>query len=125
MLYATPQFPYSNLGVAYYHKQEYGLAEKYFKEALDITPDFDRALYWLARTYLATGRISQAIGQLEFAIEKHPENARLYFELAETYKLNREYRRAYESYLRVMQLDPGSPLADKALIEARRIKPLL
>ena len=125
LLYATPQFPYSNLGIAYYHKKEYGLAEKYFKQALEITPDFDRALYWLARTYLATGRVPEAIGRLEFAVEKHPQNTSLLFELAQTYQLNREYRRAYESYIRVVQMDPDSPLADKALIEAKRIKPLI
>ena len=37
LLYATPQFPYSNLGIAYYHKKEYGLSEKYFLEALKIS----------------------------------------------------------------------------------------
>lgn len=125
LLYVTPQFPYSNLGFAYYNKQEYGLAEKYFKEALDITPDFDRALYGLARTYLTTGRISKAIKQLEFAVNKHPDNASLHFELAEAYKCNREYRRAYGSYLRVIQMDPGSLLAEKALKAAERIRPLL
>ena len=125
LLYVTPQFPYSNLGFAYYHKKEYGLSEKYFKEALKITPDFDRALYGLAKTYIATGRISQGIEQLEFAAKKHPENVSLHFELAETYKLNRDYRRAYGAYIRIVQNYPDSPLADKALKEANRIKPLL
>lgn len=124
LLYATPQFPYSNLGFAYYHKKEYGLAEKYFKKALEITPDFDRALYYLAKTYIATGRISQAVKKLEFAVAKHPNNASLHFELAEAYKLNHDYRRAYGSYIQVVQMDPDSPLADKALKEANRVKPL-
>ena len=125
LLYVTPQFPYSNLGFAYYHKKEYGRSENYFKKALEITPDFDRALYGLAKTYIASGRIAQAVETLEFAVEKHPENASLHFELAETYKLKRDYRRAYGSYIRVVQMDPDSPLADKALKEAKRIKPLL
>ncbi|CAB1064262.1 hypothetical protein D1BOALGB6SA_9054 [Olavius sp. associated proteobacterium Delta 1] len=125
LLYATPQFPYSNLGFAYYHKKEYSLSEIYFKKALDILPDFDRALYGLAKTYIASGRTSQGLKQLELAVAKHPGNASLHFELAETYKLNRDYRRAYGSYIRVVQMDPDSPLADKALKEAKRIKPLL
>jgi len=125
MLYATPQFPYSNLGYAYYYKKDYRRSEQNFKKALDITPDFARALYGLAKTYIASGRIAQAVETLEFAVEKHPENASLHFELAETYKRNRDYRRAYGSYIRVVQLDPDSPLADQALKEAKRIKPLL
>ena len=125
LLYVTPQFPYSNLGIAYYHKQEYGLSEKYFKKALDITPDFVRALYGLAKTFIASGRIAQAVETLEFTVAKHPENARLHFELAETYKLKRDYRRAYGSYIRVVQIDPNTALADKALIEAKLLQPLL
>jgi len=125
LLYATPQFPYSNLGYAYYHKQEYRLSEVYFKEALEITPEFDRALYGLAKTYIATGRVPEAIKQLEFAVLKHPENASLHFELAEAYKINRDFQKAYGSYIRVIQIDPDSSLADKALISAQRIKPLL
>lgn len=125
LLYATPQFPYSNLGFSYYHKQEYRLSETYFKEALEITPEFDRALYGLARTYIATGRFPDAIKHLEFAVLKHPENASLHFELAEAYKINRDYQKAYGSYIRVIQIDPDSSLADRALIAAQRIKPLL
>jgi type IV pilus assembly protein PilF len=125
LLYATPQFPYSNLGIAYYHKKEYALSEKYFKKSLDIMPDFDRPLYGLSQTYIATGRISKAVETLEFAVAKHPENARIHFELAETYKLKRDYRRAYGSYLHVVQINPDTPLADKALIEAKLLQPLL
>ena len=124
LLYVTPQFPYSNLGFAYYHKKEYGLAEQYFEQALKITPTFDRALYGLAQTYIATGRISQAVEKLEFAVAKHPNNVSLHLELAGAYKLNRDYRRAYGSYIQVVQMDPDSPLADKALKEANRVKPL-
>ncbi len=124
LLYVTPQFPYSNLGVAYYHKMEYGLSEKYFKKALAITPDFDRALYGLAKTYIASGRISEGVEQLELAVAQHPENTSLHFELAEAYKLNRDYRRAYGSYIQVVQMNPNSSLADKALKEAKRLKPL-
>jgi type IV pilus biogenesis/stability protein PilW len=125
LLYATPQFAYSNLGLAYYHKKEYRLSEKYFKEALKITPDFDRALWGISQTYVATGRVSEAVEKLEFAVEKHPENLSLLYELGNTYVLKRDYRKAYGAYIRVVQINPDSPLADKALREANRIKPLL
>ena len=125
LVYATPHFPYSNLGLAYYHKKNYRLAEKYFKDALDIMPDFDRALYGLGRTYIAVGNAEKAVNTLELAVEKHPEILALHFELARAYMLKRDYRRAYGSYIRVVQMKPDSPLADQALIEAQRIKPLL
>lgn len=125
ILYATPQFPYSNLGVAYYHKKEYRLSEKYFLQALKIKPNFDRALYGLSQTYIATGRISEAVEKLEKATEASPESNVIHFELARAYVMQRDYRKAYAAFIMVVQLDPDSPLADAALREAERIKPLL
>ncbi len=125
LLYATPQFPYSNLGLVYYQKKEYKLSEKYFKEALKIAPDFTNALYGLSKTYIATGRVAEAVEKLEYAVLKDPEEARLHFELAEAYMLKRDYRRAYGAYIQVVQINPDSPLADQALRKANRLKPLL
>lgn len=125
LLYATPQYPYSNLGVAYYHKKEYKLSEKSYLEALNAKPDFVKALYGLAKTYMATGRTSEAIDRLEKAVQLAPESTPVFFELAKAYSLTGDFRKAYAAYLRVVQLDPDSPLADQAIREAQRIKPLL
>ena len=125
LLYATPQFPLSNLGIAYYHKKEFNLSEKYFKQALNHSPEFDRALWGLSRTYIATGKVSEAVETLEFAVRKHPGNVNLHYELAETYMLKRDYRKAYNSYIQVVQLNPDHPLADRALLKAQRNKPFL
>ena len=125
ILYATPQFPYSNLGLVYYHKKEYRLAEKNFLQALKIAPNFDRALYGLSQTYIATGRIAEAIEKLEKAVEASPDSAGIRFELAKAYVMQGDYRKAYGAFIMVVQMDPDSPLADSALREAERIKPLL
>ena len=61
LLYGTPQFPLSNLGVVYYELQEYGLSVQYYLKALDIKPDFVQALYGLAKTYMAMDRVPDAI----------------------------------------------------------------
>lgn len=122
ILYGTPQFPLSNLGVVYYELQEYGLSVQYYLKALDIKPDFIQALYGLAKTYVAMDRVPDAIAKLEKAIDISPTAPVLYFELARVYALNREYTRALSAYHKVVELDPNSTLADRALVEARRIK---
>lgn len=122
LLYATPQFPLSNLGVVYYEIQEYELSKQYFLKALDIEPDFVRALYGLARTYIAMDRVPDAIIRLEKAIELSPESAIIYFELAGAYALNQDYGKALTAYYKVVELDPNSTLADRALIEAKKLK---
>ena len=122
LLYGTPQFPLNNLGMAYYQKKEYGLSTQYYLKALDIKPDFVKALYGLAKTYIALDRVSDAIAKLEKAVGISPDLAILYFELAGAYTLNQDYGKAIGAYHKVVQLNPSSTLADRALIEARKIK---
>ena len=122
LLYGTPQFPLSNLGVVYYEIQEYELSVKYYLKALEIKPDFVQALYGLAKTYMAMDRVPEAIIKLEKAVSLSPESAVLYFELARAYALNRDYIKAMSAYHKVVELNPDSTLADRALIEARKIK---
>jgi type IV pilus biogenesis/stability protein PilW len=122
LLYGTPQFPLSNLGFVYSELQEYGLAAQYFRKALDIKPDFVQALYGLAKTYMATDRVPEAIANLEKAVDISPDSAILYFELARAYALNGDYTKALSAYHKVVELNPTSTLADRALIEAQKIK---
>jgi len=124
LLYATPYYPLSNLGFAYYQKKEYDLSEKYYLKALKLRRDFVRALQGLAKTYMATGRVLEAIDRLEKAIEISPEAASVYFDLAKAYSLNRDFKKAYALYHKVVELIPDSPLADKAMEEARKIERL-
>ena len=122
LLYGTPHYPLSNLGVAYYEKNDYRLAEKYFLEALDVRKDFSAALYGLGKTYMAMGRVTDAVTKLERAAKIAPDAPRVHFELGKAYTMNREYKKAYDAYQEVVRLDPDSHLADSALKEAQRIK---
>jgi Tfp pilus assembly protein PilF len=122
LLYGTPQYPLSNLGFAYYEKNDYRLAEKYFLEALHVQKDFSAALYGLGRTYMAMGRGTDAVTRLERAAQIAPDAPRVHFELGKAYSMNREYKKAYDAYQEVVRLDPGSSLADSALKEAQKIK---
>ena len=122
LLYVTPQFPLSNLGVAYYEKKDYPLSESYFLKALDAQKDFPRALYGLGRTYIAMGRAPEAVAKLESAAQVAPEAPPVFFELARAYALNRQYKKAYNAYQEVVRLNPGSQLAERAAVEAQKLK---
>ena len=124
LLYGTPHYPLSNLGIVYYEKNDYRLSEKYFLEALDVRKDFSAALYGLGKTYMAMGRGTEAVTRLERAAIQAPDVARVHFELGKAYTMNREYKKAYDAYQTVVKLDPGSPLADQAMLESQRIKHL-
>lgn len=122
LVYATPHFPLSNLGLVYFELQEYEIAEQYYFKALKLQPNFSRALYGLGKTYMAMGRAPEAIVKLERAVKSSPESATVHLELANAYAMNREYQKAYNAYHKVVRLNPGTPQADKALSEAEKIK---
>ena len=122
LLYVTPHYPLSNLGWAYYNKKEYNLAEKYYKDALKIEPRFAIALSGLGKTYIATGRISEAIAVLEKAVKNSPGSAELYLDLADAYRLSREYKKALNAYKKVIELAPDSPLAVDAQKEIKGLR---
>ena len=124
LLYGTPQFPLSNLGLVYYELKEYELSASYFLKALAIKPNFVQALYGLGKTYLAMGRIPDAVSKLEKAVSLAPDSAAVYFELAKAYSLQQDYGKALEAFHKVVEINPNGTLADKALIEARKVKKL-
>ncbi len=124
MLYATPHFAYAGLGNAYYYKGDLERSEENYKQALSIKSDFVSALQGLSETYIAMGRVPEAVEKLEKAVRLLPENAALHFQLARAYELSLEFEKSYRSYMKVMQLAPETPLAEQAEEGAIKVKKL-
>ena len=124
VLYATPHLAYSNLGNAYYYKGDLEQSERYYREALEIRPDFITALSGLAQTYIAMGRMPEAVDKLEKAVRKAPNTAVLHFQLGRAYQLALEFEKAYRSYQKVVHLEPDSALAEQAEKAAREVRAL-
>jgi type IV pilus assembly protein PilF len=123
VLYATPHFPLSNLGIAFYHKGDYVKALDYYKEALRIQPDFINALYGIGRTYLAMNEGGLAVRHLERAAQQSPKVPEVHFDLAEAYLLVGRLDRARYTYETVMDLAPSeSALAAKARQRLEKIR---
>ena len=114
ILYATPHFPLTNLGWAYYNKQEYEVAEKYYSDALKLEPNFIIALRGLGQNYMAMERAADAVAILEKAVKNYPRSAESYFYLAKAYSLSGEYKKAISAYNKVIELAPESFLAGEA-----------
>jgi len=122
MLYATPYMAMANLGWAYYNKKEYSLSETYYLKALDIEPKFINALRGLGLTYIAVGRIDEAVKVLESAVRYYPKFVPLYEELARVYVLSYDHEKALGAYHKVIELAPDSAMAKEAEKAAQRIK---
>ena len=114
LLYATPHYPLSNLGLAYYNLAEYESAEKYYLRALDLEPRFAIALRGLGRTYIAMGRIPQAVSVLEKAVREAPVWPDLYLDMGTAYRMAGQYTKALLAFNKVVELAPDSEVAEKA-----------
>ncbi|MBI5590530.1 MAG: tetratricopeptide repeat protein [Deltaproteobacteria bacterium] len=115
LLYATPHFPLSNLGFAYYNQKKYDLSAKYYQEALKIEPGFPMAIRGLGRTYQAQGKRVEAIALLEEGVKLFPKSPELYNELGAAYLASKNYSAATAAYTKVIELSqPSSPLAKEA-----------
>jgi type IV pilus assembly protein PilF len=114
LLYATPHFPLTNLGFAYYNKGNYQMAERYYRQALDLQPRYIIALRGLGRTYLAAGKISQAVETLEKAVEMAPRFPALYLDMARAYAAAADLEAARDAYRKTMALAPDTDLARTA-----------
>ena len=115
ILYATPEMPLSNLGWVYFQKDMYKQAKSYFKQALDIKPDFLVALHGIASIYIKMGHYSQALRFLHYNLMQKPGAAILHSDLAKTYEALKQYRQAKKSWELVVKLAPStSPLSREA-----------
>jgi type IV pilus assembly protein PilF len=122
LLYATPQLPMANLGWAYYNKKEYHLAEKYYRESLDLKPKFFNAMRGLGLTYMAMGKLDDAAKILENAIKDYPDATLLYLDLGKVYKESGHDEKALTAYQKIIELAPDSDLAGKAKKAIQDIK---
>jgi len=122
LLYATPYFPLSNLGYVYYMKKDYGRAEKYYNEALDLQPDFPKALDGLGQVYTAMGRYKDAIRVLKRAAAKAPKVAPIYMNLAKAYAGDHQYYNAINAYKKVAAMAAGTALGEEAEAAIERLK---
>ena len=121
LLYATPHFPLANLGWAYYNKGDYGKAEKYLTEALDLEPEFLVAKVNLGRTYLATGRLHEALNLFEEAAKTNPRDPALLYEMGKTYRLLGNYNNAILALKGAIEYAEDSDLAVKAADELKKV----
>ena len=122
LLYATPHYPLSNLGFAYYNLGEYRAAAMYYQRALDIEPNFPTALRGLGRTYIAMVKIPEAVSVLEKAVREAPVWPELYLDMGKAYQMAGEYTKALLAYNKVPELAPDSDAAEQALEEIKKMQ---
>ncbi len=129
LFYATPQYALLNLGSAYFHKKDYTQAEKYYRLTIKHYDDgFPKdstcamALGGLGRTYIATGKLAEALVFLGKAAQWGPNIPDTYFYMGQAYEKAGQLKDAKMAYLKVIEVAPNSKIADRAARAALKLK---
>jgi len=93
-----------NLGTLYYNRQEYALAERHYRSAIQIDPRYALAYFDLGNVLNETGRVEEAITTYKAAIQLAPTYADAHYNIA----------LAYEKMRRAAQSPPALALLRKA-----------
>jgi TolB-like protein/predicted Zn-dependent protease len=98
----------ANLGAAYQRHGRYSLAERQYRNVIEMHPGFETALRSLANLYWEIGRLDQAVRYFQLASELDPGNPRMLYNLAQIYLHLGEIEKAEEMREKMEELDPGS-----------------
>jgi tetratricopeptide (TPR) repeat protein len=86
-------------------------AERSFKQALDLNPEYWEAHDWYAMILAAVGRFDQAIPELERAMDLDPLSLVLHHHAAWIFILARDYDRAIEVSRTALEMEPNFGLS--------------
>ena len=74
LLYETPHYAHTNIGWAYFNKNALKLAERHYRKALSLQPNFVIALYGLGQVFERRGERGQAASFFQQVVRLAPRS---------------------------------------------------
>lgn len=110
--------------VLFRHEWNWPEAEREFKRAIELDPNYAIAHHYYGRYLSAVGRLPEAIRELQLAQELDPLSLRISTTLAELLYLDRRYDEAIEQFRKALEMDPNFAAAHEFLSLAYEQKQL-
>ena len=106
---------HQGLGLTLAKRGNFGDSEKHLLEAVRLRPGLSTAWNNLGVLYVRQGAPERAAAALEQGIAEAPEDELLYLNLGRIYVQTKRYAEAKAAMLRLLQVNPKSRVAKKAL----------
>lgn len=111
--------------VSLYYDRDWSKAEREFRRAIDLNPNYANAHHWYAEFLSLLGRHEQAIAESERARELDPLSNIINTWVGSRYFFARQYDRAIEQYRNAVEMDPNFVPAHLVLGQAYEQKGML
>jgi tetratricopeptide (TPR) repeat protein len=93
-------------GIAYHQMVQLDLAEKYYRLALRVDPQYSEAVNNLGTVYYAKKSYRRAVNQYKKSLRLNAQSASVWSNLGTCYFARKEYRQAAEALQHALMLDP-------------------
>jgi len=100
-----------------FHHWDWEAAGKSFRRALELAPNSSKGHHWYGVYLSLTGRLDEALGEMERARDLDPTSPVIMTDIAELHYFRRDYDRAEQELEKVLQLDPSFRTARQHLVK--------
>jgi len=100
---------FTGLGEVYLQQEKFEMAQKYFAQALDISPEDAVSAYNVGEVYFSNQKIDEAIEYFELAIKIKEGWPKPYLKLGYVYLNKGDFDKSLEYFQKFIEIDPENP----------------
>ncbi|MEE9613879.1 MAG: M48 family metalloprotease [Thermodesulfobacteriota bacterium] len=113
------------MGALHYHREDYGEAIKALSQALKTFPQDYSSHHYLGFSYYKTERYKKAIPHLKAFASVRPKDPEVHGMLGICYEVIREFKAAYNEYIRQLRVEPDSRMGRYAARRVEALRPVM
>lgn len=99
----------SGLGEIYIQKEDFETAQKYFAQALEISPEDEVAAYNVGEVFFSHHKIDEAIKYFELSIQIKKDWSKPYMRLGYVYLNKGDFDKSLEYFNKFIEMNPENP----------------
>ncbi len=116
---------YTSLAMIMRYESDFVGAEREFKRAIELNPNYATGHHWYSDSLQAKGRLDEALEEIKRALQLDPLSLIINMALGEIFYCKREYDQAIQQCRKTLELDPNFAVGRQGLGECYRQKGML